>query len=74
LELPSSTPSHVLHQLQKKKWRVEGILIIYTSKYVYIPIVATYGNNNLTTWLASIETELERESPIGHKFQQWNGI
>jgi hypothetical protein len=53
---------------------VEGILIICTSKYVYIPIVATYGNNNLTTWLASIETELERESPIGHKFQQWNGI
>jgi hypothetical protein len=51
---------------KKNGWRGEGILIICTSKYVYIPIVATYGNNNLTTWLASIGTELERESPTSH--------
>jgi hypothetical protein len=51
---------------KKNGWRGEGILIIYTSKYIYIPIVTTCGNNNLTTWLASIETKLERESPTGH--------
>jgi hypothetical protein len=42
------------------------INITYTSKYIYIPIVTTCGNNNLTTWLASIETKPERESPTGH--------
>jgi hypothetical protein len=35
---------------------------------------ATCGNNNLTTWITSIEIELEKESPTGHWFQQWNGI
>jgi hypothetical protein len=50
----------------KNGWRGEGILIACTSKYVYIHVVATYGNNNLTTWFASIETELERDSPTCH--------
>ncbi len=34
----------------------------------------TCGNSNLTTWIASTKIELEKESPIGHWFQQWNGI
>ncbi len=40
-------------------WREEGILIICTSKYVSILVVATCGNSNLTTCLASTDTELE---------------